>query len=278
MRDLLISELDLFLLLLHRDLPSLDEIPTNTQLVTLWFLSTTTIHATPSSNPPGTTLYAVNTEPDLVLAKSIVWSSLSRSSFWWKTHKRMIDSSFIVSCCCDPHCILSLAYAFSQFPATQHKKQPMILTKRIEWMNVSIRCDFCVSQKLITTPSHCALGWEEYKRQREEASTVLSRNLTIMAGVTGGPCRSSSPKSLTYSKSFNIRKINNWRCPWCILGGFRLLFFRLPSWYVSRRLSKYDSHLADLKHFRCNRVYVPWLNKGNRRTNSLWNLNRALFQ
>jgi len=35
MRDLLISKLDLFLLLLHWDLPSLYEIPTNTRLVIL---------------------------------------------------------------------------------------------------------------------------------------------------------------------------------------------------------------------------------------------------
>ncbi|KAF8955243.1 caspase domain-containing protein [Flammula alnicola] len=26
----------------------------------------------------------------------------------------------------------------------------------------------------------------------------------------------------------------------------------------------------DLPHYRCNRVYVPWLNKGRRRTNTLW--------
>ncbi|KIM40751.1 hypothetical protein M413DRAFT_167260 [Hebeloma cylindrosporum] len=37
--------------------------------------------------------------------------------------------------------------------------------------------------------------------------------------------------------------------------------------------SCFSASLLDLKHFRCNRVYVPWLNKGNRRTNSLWNLN-----
>ena len=72
MRDLLISELDLFLLLLHWDLPSsLDEIPANTQLVILWLLLTTTIHATPSSNLLGT-LYALSVEPDLVPAKSFV--------------------------------------------------------------------------------------------------------------------------------------------------------------------------------------------------------------
>ena len=29
--------------------------------------------------------------------------------------------------------------------------------------------------------------------------------------------------------------------------------------------------LADLEHFRCNRVYVPWMNKGRRRSNSRWN-------
>ncbi|KDR79908.1 hypothetical protein GALMADRAFT_222842 [Galerina marginata CBS 339.88] len=38
--------------------------------------------------------------------------------------------------------------------------------------------------------------------------------------------------------------------------------------------SCHSGTLLDLKHFRCNRVYVPWINKGNRRTASLWNLNR----
>ncbi|KAJ7581245.1 peptidase C14, caspase domain-containing protein [Mycena floridula] len=31
--------------------------------------------------------------------------------------------------------------------------------------------------------------------------------------------------------------------------------------------------MLDLKHYRCNRVYVPWISKGRRRTNSLWNKN-----
>ncbi|KAF9534074.1 caspase domain-containing protein [Crepidotus variabilis] len=38
--------------------------------------------------------------------------------------------------------------------------------------------------------------------------------------------------------------------------------------------SCHSGSLLDLKHFRCNRVYVPWLNKGQRRTNSLWNSNK----
>jgi metacaspase-1 len=37
--------------------------------------------------------------------------------------------------------------------------------------------------------------------------------------------------------------------------------------------SCHSGTLLDLKHFRCNQVYVPWLNKGHRRTNSLWNTN-----
>lgn len=27
---------------------------------------------------------------------------------------------------------------------------------------------------------------------------------------------------------------------------------------------------SDLEHYRCNRVWVPWYNKGTRRTKSLW--------
>ncbi|KAF8965366.1 hypothetical protein BDZ97DRAFT_1918225 [Flammula alnicola] len=40
--------------------------------------------------------------------------------------------------------------------------------------------------------------------------------------------------------------------------------------------SCHSGTLLDLKHFRCNRVYVPWLNKGYRRTNSLWNSNKQM--
>lgn len=29
--------------------------------------------------------------------------------------------------------------------------------------------------------------------------------------------------------------------------------------------------LSDLKHTRCNRVWVPWINKGRRRSNTQWN-------
>ncbi|KAJ3508179.1 hypothetical protein NLJ89_g5898 [Agrocybe chaxingu] len=32
--------------------------------------------------------------------------------------------------------------------------------------------------------------------------------------------------------------------------------------------------LLDLKHFRCNQVYVPWLNRGDRRTKSMWYQNQ----
>jgi hypothetical protein len=56
MRDLLISELDLFFINTSLGLTSLDKTPTNTHRVILWFLSTTTIHAIPSSNPRGTIL------------------------------------------------------------------------------------------------------------------------------------------------------------------------------------------------------------------------------
>ncbi|KAF8156145.1 hypothetical protein BJ912DRAFT_1012905 [Pholiota molesta] len=31
-----------------------------------------------------------------------------------------------------------------------------------------------------------------------------------------------------------------------------------------------------IAHFRCNRVYVPWINKGTRRTKSLWNENKRM--
>ncbi|KAF9475281.1 hypothetical protein BDN70DRAFT_883915 [Pholiota conissans] len=41
--------------------------------------------------------------------------------------------------------------------------------------------------------------------------------------------------------------------------------------------SCHSGSLLDLKHFRCNRVYVPWINKGNRRTNSLWNGNKRMY-
>ncbi|KJA20433.1 hypothetical protein HYPSUDRAFT_43125 [Hypholoma sublateritium FD-334 SS-4] len=41
--------------------------------------------------------------------------------------------------------------------------------------------------------------------------------------------------------------------------------------------SCHSGTLLDLKHFRCNRVYVPWMNKGNRRTNSNWNSNKRMF-
>ncbi|KAF8905200.1 caspase domain-containing protein [Gymnopilus junonius] len=37
--------------------------------------------------------------------------------------------------------------------------------------------------------------------------------------------------------------------------------------------SCFSGTLLDLKHFRCNRVYIPWINKGERRTASLWNGN-----
>ncbi|KIY68181.1 hypothetical protein CYLTODRAFT_489998 [Cylindrobasidium torrendii FP15055 ss-10] len=35
--------------------------------------------------------------------------------------------------------------------------------------------------------------------------------------------------------------------------------------------SCHSASLLDLDHFRCNRVYVPWLSKGRRRSDSIWN-------
>jgi hypothetical protein len=40
--------------------------------------------------------------------------------------------------------------------------------------------------------------------------------------------------------------------------------------------SCHSGSLLDLKHFRCNRVYVPWVNKGDRKTKSLWNQSKRL--
>lgn len=37
--------------------------------------------------------------------------------------------------------------------------------------------------------------------------------------------------------------------------------------------SCHSASLLDLEHFRCNRVYVPWVSKGTRRTNTRWNSN-----
>lgn len=37
--------------------------------------------------------------------------------------------------------------------------------------------------------------------------------------------------------------------------------------------SCHSASLLDLDHFRCNRVYVPWISKGRRRSDSLWNRN-----
>ncbi|PPQ73874.1 hypothetical protein CVT26_011737 [Gymnopilus dilepis] len=42
--------------------------------------------------------------------------------------------------------------------------------------------------------------------------------------------------------------------------------------------SCFSGTLLDLKHFRCNRIYVPWINKGERRTASLWNANTNVVQ
>ncbi|CAK5282534.1 unnamed protein product [Mycena citricolor] len=35
--------------------------------------------------------------------------------------------------------------------------------------------------------------------------------------------------------------------------------------------SCHSASLLDLEHFRCNRVYVPWMNKGRRRSDERWN-------
>jgi len=37
--------------------------------------------------------------------------------------------------------------------------------------------------------------------------------------------------------------------------------------------SCHSASLLDLDHFRCNRVYVPWISKGRRKSNSMWNAN-----
>ncbi|KAF9460212.1 caspase domain-containing protein [Collybia nuda] len=37
--------------------------------------------------------------------------------------------------------------------------------------------------------------------------------------------------------------------------------------------SCHSASLLDLEHFRCNRVYVPWISKGKRRSDSQWNAN-----
>ncbi|KAK0200469.1 caspase domain-containing protein [Desarmillaria ectypa] len=37
--------------------------------------------------------------------------------------------------------------------------------------------------------------------------------------------------------------------------------------------SCHSASLLDLDHFRCNRVYVPWISKGRRRSDSMWNRN-----
>ncbi|KAF5313830.1 hypothetical protein D9619_013017 [Psilocybe cf. subviscida] len=53
----------------------------------------------------------------------------------------------------------------------------------------------------------------------------------------------------------------------------RLLAEPLPA--GSSLIAVFDSchsgSLLDLKHSRCNRVYVPWTNKGGRKTKTLWN-------
>ncbi|KAJ7775646.1 caspase domain-containing protein [Mycena maculata] len=44
--------------------------------------------------------------------------------------------------------------------------------------------------------------------------------------------------------------------------------------------SCHSASLLDLAHYRCNRVYVPWISKGRRRSDELWNANvrrRALM-
>ncbi|KAK0421726.1 caspase domain-containing protein [Armillaria borealis] len=37
--------------------------------------------------------------------------------------------------------------------------------------------------------------------------------------------------------------------------------------------SCHSASLLDLDHFRCNRVFVPWISKGRRRSDSIWNRN-----
>lgn len=56
----------------------------------------------------------------------------------------------------------------------------------------------------------------------------------------------------------------------------RLLVDSLPS--GTRLTAVFDSchsaSLLDLEHWRCNRVYVPWITKGKRRSNPKWNISR----
>ncbi|KAJ7054088.1 peptidase C14, caspase domain-containing protein, partial [Mycena amicta] len=35
--------------------------------------------------------------------------------------------------------------------------------------------------------------------------------------------------------------------------------------------SCHSASLLDLAHFRCNRIYVPWISKGRRRSDEIWN-------
>ncbi|KAL0574367.1 hypothetical protein V5O48_007590 [Marasmius crinis-equi] len=52
----------------------------------------------------------------------------------------------------------------------------------------------------------------------------------------------------------------------------KILVDTLPT--GSRLVAIFDSchsaSLLDLKHFRCNRVYVPWISKGRRKSDSMW--------
>ncbi|KAF5338171.1 hypothetical protein D9758_014725 [Tetrapyrgos nigripes] len=52
-----------------------------------------------------------------------------------------------------------------------------------------------------------------------------------------------------------------------------LLVKRLPvgAHLVAVFDSCHSQSLLDLEHFRCNRVYVPWISKGRRKSDSMWN-------
>ena len=43
----------------------------------------------------------------------------------------------------------------------------------------------------------------------------------------------------------------------------------------SYKAHSFSSHFVDLYHWRCNQVYLPWVNKGNRRTQSALNVTRT---
>lgn len=60
-----------------------------------------------------------------------------------------------------------------------------------------------------------------------------------------------------------------------IEGFFRLLPLGYTPWYkafYSKKNHDFYDTSSDLFHYRCNRVWVPWCNKGPRRTRSRWEI------